>query len=116
MYGLLDEIEYVFNTMTNILDSINCKKIYIAKNNGFKFGTWSRIVPQTSMLSSCIKEISLKNNIEISYIGHGENIVTTPKSINCLDSIKLYIKPNHKRALKLLFQYGIRFFYKILIF
>lgn len=116
MYGLLDEIEYVFNIMTNILDSINCKKIYIAKNNGFKFGTWSRIVPQTSMLSSCIKEISLKNNIEISYIGHGENIVTTPKSINCLDSIKLYIKPNHKRALKLLFQYGIKFFIKYLFF
>ena len=31
MYGLLDEIEYVFNTMTNILDSINCKKYILQK-------------------------------------------------------------------------------------
>ena len=116
LYGLLDELNFAVNSLTNVLKKYNFEYIYIPNHSAYEFATWSRVFPRSSIFPACAEEIAREFNISIKYFNVKKLKINKSKNKNIYTFILSFFNANLKRLVKLTQKYGLIFLFKYIFF
>lgn len=112
LYGLLDELSFAYNSLSNVLKEYDFEYVFIPTHTGYEFATWSRIFPRSSIFPACAEEITRELNISIKFFNVKKSITQKSKNKNIYTFILSFFNANLKRLVKLTRKYGLTFFFK----